>query len=165
MTWRLAAEGDSYAAARLAPLFPNESINQDFPGLQTNQTLGSITGTITDACTGSGKKPIAGATIQLLKAPIGSAITDADCKDPAIAPQCVSVASATTNNAGLFPLPGTLTIPSAFESIPILTGTDRYSMMITAPGYDPTFTLANASNGKKRWQLQLRPCQQDRRGV
>jgi len=36
--------GDSYAAARLAPLFPDGFINQDFPGLQTNQTLGSITG-------------------------------------------------------------------------------------------------------------------------
>ena len=146
----VAGGGDSFAATRLPPLYPNASITQDFTGadVKTNQPLGSITGTITDACSGGGKTPIAGATIQILKAPIGSAITDAMCTDATIAPQCVSVASATTNNAGLFPLPGTLTIPSAFESIPILTGTDRYSMMITAPGYDPTFTFANASNGK-----------------
>jgi len=59
------------------------------------------------------------------------------------------VASATTDNTGLFPLPGTLTLPSAFESVPILTGSDTYSMMITAPGYDPTFTVANATTGRK----------------
>jgi hypothetical protein len=149
----VAGGGDSFAATRLPPLYPNASITQDFTGsdagVKTNQPLGSITGTITDACTGGGKTAIAGATIQILKAPIGSAITDAMCIDPTIAPQCVSVASANTNNAGLFPLPGTLTLPSVFEGIPILTGTDRYSMMITAPGYDPTFTLANATNGIK----------------
>jgi len=142
----------SYAATRLPPLFPNTPITQNFT-LKTNQTLGSITGTITDACSGGGKKPIAGATIQILKAPLSNtALTDLDCIKPELAPQCVSVATANTNNAGLFPLPGTLTIPSAFESVPILTGTDpttnRYSMMITAPGYDPTFTIANASSGK-----------------
>jgi hypothetical protein len=122
-------------------------ITQDFKTLKTNQPLGSITGTITDGCTNG--IPIAGATIQLLKAPLGASITDADCINPVTAPQCVTVASANTNNAGLFPLPGTITLPSVFESVPVLTGTDRYAMEISAPGFDPTFTLANATTGRK----------------
>lgn len=146
----LAGGGDSFGAIRLQPLLPGETIfPPDFPNILTNQTLGSITGTIKDACSNT---PIAGATIQLLLPPSNSTVTPAECRDPATFGQCVSVASATTNNAGLFPLPGTLTLPSVFEGIPILTGTDpatdRYSMMITAPGYDPMFTIANATSGK-----------------
>jgi hypothetical protein len=150
----LAGGGDSFGAIRLQPLLPGAQINPpDFANILTNQTLGSITGTIKDACTNT---TIAGATIQLLLPPQNTpSVTPKDCLDPATFRECVSVASATTNNAGLFPLPGTLTLPSAFEQIPILTGNDpvtnepaRYSMMISAPGYDPTFTIANATTGK-----------------
>jgi hypothetical protein len=142
----LAGGGDSYGAIRLKPLIPGETINPpDFANILTNQNLGSITGTIKDACTNT---TIAGATIQLLLPPQNTPATAADCIDKDHFRNCVSVASATTNNAGLFPLPGTITLPSAFEQVPILTGTDRYSMMITAPGYDPTFTIVNASTGK-----------------
>jgi hypothetical protein len=144
----LAGGGDTFGAIRLQPVIPGQTINPpDFKNILTSQTLGSITGTIKDACTNT---TIAGATIQLLQPPQNNTptVTDADCRDPVNFRECVSVASATTNNAGLFPLPGTLTLPSAFEQVPVLSGTNRYSMMITAPGYDPAFTIVNATTGK-----------------
>ena len=143
----LAGGGDSFGAIRLEPLVPGAQINPPpFANILTNQTLGSITGTIKDACTNT---PIAGATVQLLLPPGNTkTVTQTECLDPVNFNQCVSVASGTTNNAGLFPLPGTITLPSAFEQIPVLSGDNRYSMMITAPGYDPTFTIANATTGK-----------------
>lgn len=141
--------GNSYDAARLEPLIPGQKLVQNFTG-KTNQTLGSISGTITDNCTNA---PIAGATIQLLIPPSNNPTLSGsgDCSTPANTGQCVSVATANTNNGGLFPLPGSLTIPAPFENVPILPSSatpNTYVMMVSAPGYDSFFTPVNATTGK-----------------
>ncbi len=146
----LSGGGDSYGAIRLAPLIPLSTLDtEDFKGVLTNQTLGSISGTVMDFCVA--KKPIAGATIQLLIPPLNNLkLSDGsgDCSKPANLGECVSVATANTDNTGSFPLPGTLTLPSAFASVPVLkSGT--YTMMVTAPGYDPSFTPVNSTSGTK----------------
>jgi hypothetical protein len=144
----LAGGGDSYGAIRLEPLFPGTILTPPpLTNILTNQTLGSISGTIKDNCT---QATIAGATIQLLIPPSNSTLSDpsGDCSTLANLGECVSVATANTNNAGDFPLPGSLTIPAAFDSVPILkSGT--YTMMVSAPGYDSFFTPVNATSGKK----------------
>ena len=139
---------DSYAAIRLQPLIPTGSLTANFKNILTNQTLGVITGTVTDFC--AAKTPIVGATLQLLIPPQNNpAVTPATCLDPATADQCVSVATANTDNAGNFPLPGTLLTPSAFLNVPILKAGTTYAMKVTAPGYDTLITPVNATNGNK----------------
>ncbi len=144
----VAGGGDSYGAARLPTLLPNGNIVQNFTNLKTNQTLGHISGRITDNCTAA---PIAGATIQLLIPPENNpAVTAADCLDPTTVAECVSVATANTDNAGNFPLPGTLLVPAAFAAVPILPSSaavNTYAMMVSAPGYDSFLTPANATSG------------------
>jgi len=146
----VAGGADSYAAARLPPLYPGASLGPSF-SVNPNQTLGNITGTLNDNC--SATKPIVGATLQLLVPP-GDAATkpppSIDCSDPAVAPQCITVATANTDNAGNFPLPGTITIPSQFENVPPAPKTNpngAYGLEITAPGYDPLFMQVKPSSG------------------
>ena len=138
---------DSYAAARLLALVPGNSITQDFSKLSTDESIGSISGRITDDCTGS---PLTNATIQLLIPPLNNPkLMDGsgDCTVPGNAAQCVSVASATTDVDGDFPLPGTLLIPAPFDSVPILPAGKSYAMMVSAPGYDTLVTPVNAAAG------------------
>lgn len=143
---------DSYVAARLLGLEPGQPIVQDFklgPD-QINQTIGNISGRITDNCTGS---PITNATIQLLIPPLNNpTLSDGsgDCTNPGNAAQCVSVATANTDNAGNFPLPGTLLTPSAFASVPILKAGKTYTMTVSAPGYDTFIIPVNATSGGSR---------------
>jgi hypothetical protein len=138
---------DSYGAARLLGLTPGTTIIQDFTKLSVNNTIGSISGKITDDCTGN---PITNATIQLLIPPLSNpTLTDGsgDCTLPGNAAQCVSVATATTDNTGHFPQPGTLVIPSEFDSVPILGTGKTYAMTVSAPGYDTFVTPVNAAAG------------------
>ena len=76
----LAGGGDTFGAIRLQPLIPGQNIPApDFTKILTSQTLGSITGTIKDACANT---TIAGATIQLLQPPQNTpAVTPADRLD------------------------------------------------------------------------------------
>ena len=140
---------DTYAAERLLPLYPGQSITVS-PAFQVNgsQTLGAITGTISDNCAAT--KAIVGATLQLLIPPDSN--STANCFDPTTAAQCVAVATATTDPTGAFPLPGTITIPAEFASVPTRNKTNPYAMEITAAGYDPLIVQAipsGSSGGKK----------------
>jgi len=142
-----------YAAIRLPPLFPGGTINPaPSVTITGNRALGNITGTVRDACTAG--KTIAGATLQLLIPP--DALAKMNPPPPAnfciTSPeQCVSVATANTDNTGLFPLPGTVTTPSAFDNIPILPKTaNPYVMEVTAPGYEPLFVQAIPGNGTNK---------------
>ena len=138
---------DSYGAARLLGLTPGTTIIQDFTKLSVNETIGSISGKITDDCTGNA---ISNATIQLLIPPLSNpTLTDGsgDCTLPGNAAQCVSVATATTDNTGHFPQPGTLVIPSEFDSVPVLGTGKTYAMTVSAPGYDTFVTPVNAAAG------------------
>jgi hypothetical protein len=142
------AGGDNtYAAERLLPVYPGQTLSTapNFT-ITGNQTLGDITGSITDNCT---NKAIVGATLQLLIPPNSN--STANClTTPG---ECVSVATAFTDNAGDFPLPGTISIPAAFDNVPTLAKNQSYVMEVTAPGYDNLLvqaipgSTANQKNG------------------
>lgn len=138
---------DTYAADRLLPLYPGQSISDNFT-VTGSQTLGNITGTISDNCVKN--KAIVGATLQLLIPP--DSITSPSptfCIDSP--DQCVAVASANTDNAGNFPLPGTITIPPEFASVPPAPKSNvngAYAMEISAPGYDPLIVQAKPGSSK-----------------
>ncbi len=137
-----------YAALRLPPLFPVASMNPTAITITGNRALGNITGTVRDACTPN--RNISGATLQLLKAPNG-AKDDSLCMSALTANQCVSVATANTDNTGAFPLPGTVTTPTSFANVPIQPkGSAAYAMEVTAPGYDPLFVQALPGNGTNK---------------
>jgi hypothetical protein len=139
----VAGGANTYAAERLQPLYPGQSItvNPDF-ALTGNQTLGSITGTIFDACVPL--KPVVGANLALLIPPDSN--PSADCLTNPGA--CVAVAAATTDNTGFFPLPGTISTPAAFNSVPELPKKARYVMQVTAPGYEPLVVQAVPGSSK-----------------
>lgn len=140
----------TYAAARLPPLYPGQTIALGSKAFNVTgmQTLGNITGTIVDTCVAG--KAIAGATLQLLMPPNGA--TDlTPCMSPATVGQCVTVATATTDNAGNFPLPGSITTPAAFDNVPTLGSKSKgYAMEVTAPGYDPLFVQAIPGTGTNK---------------
>jgi hypothetical protein len=138
----VAGGGDSYEAARLPPLYPTAVMNGPAFSV-TGQTVGNITGSLTDACTPG--KIIAGAALQLLIPPASN--PNVDCTSLATAPLCVTVASSTTDNTGTFPLPGTLTTPSQFQNVPDLPKSGAYAMEITASGYDPLVVQVKPSTG------------------
>ncbi len=124
----------AFGALRLPALFPNQPFSTTL-NVASDQTVAAITGTISDACTGTG---IPGATVQILVPPSNS--TNVDCTStPA---QCISVISATTDNAGNYPLPSQIkngVIP--FQNLPVpAKGIDTpYTLEISATGYDTIY--------------------------
>jgi hypothetical protein len=147
----VAGGANTYAAQRLLPLLPGQTINSVDFTVSGNRPLGSITGTITDKCTG---KAIVGATLVLLIPPnsIVNPLPDFCMTSPE---QCVAVATANTDNAGNFPMPGMITTPAEFQNVPqnlptMTVKNPPYAMKITAPGYDPLIVqaLPTASSGK-----------------
>jgi hypothetical protein len=129
--------GVTYAAQRLPPLYPGNTIAQNF-NVTPEQKLGTIAGSISDPCTGLA---IAGANVQLLIPPATN--TSLNCADSSQTAQCVSVATAATDNTGVFPLTGQVKIPGPFNNVPVpATGATPYALEISAPGYDTTYTNA-----------------------
>ncbi len=143
----VAGGANTYAADRLPPLYPGQVLLPEDFTITGSQTLGNITGTITDNCVAT--KAIAGATLQLLIPPDSN--NTVDCL---ISPeQCVTVATATTDNAGNFPLPGTPSARSQFASVPSAPKSNlnrAYAMEITAPGYDPLIVQAKPGKGSSK---------------
>ncbi len=138
----LAGGADTYAAERLQPLYPGQmiTVNPDF-AVTAGQTLDSLTGSIVDGCVPL--KPVVGATLSLLIPPDSN--MSANCLlNPGA---CVAVATATTDNTGFFPLPGTITTPAAFNNIPKLPKNQSYAMQVTAPGYAPLVVQAIPGSG------------------
>jgi hypothetical protein len=145
----VAGGGDTYAAQRLPPLYPGQTLNADFTGttnsLTENQTLGNITGQVIDGCATGGKTGVVGATLELLIPPANN--SGANCMtNPE---QCVTVATANTNNTGGFPLPGALLVPAEFNNVPVLPKSAPYVMKVTAPGYDDLLVLTKPSSQGK----------------
>ncbi len=96
--------------------------------------LGTVSGTISDVCTGAA---ISGATVQLLAPPSGSS---ADCST---APQsCVSVATTSTDEAGVYPLPLTRSEPSPFNQVP--TVARNLAIEVSASGYETLISSVTA---------------------
>ncbi len=123
--------GASYEATRLTgsnALFSGTTTTVDFPNVTGNHKLGNISGLISDLCTGL---PIIGAVENLLVPPDSN--SSADC---ATTPSdCVVVASATTDDLGDYPLPGTVREPAPFNNVPIDASTPL-TMDVTMPGYN-----------------------------
>jgi hypothetical protein len=144
----VAGGGDSYSAARLPPVFPNVS-NTNGPNFNVaGQVVGNITGSVSSGC--PPQSGITGATLQLLIPPGDqkNPNTTIDCTDPTMAQQCITVASANTDNTGNFPLPGSLTVPPQFQNVPAPPSKPGwYAMEVTAPGFDPLFVKVKPTTG------------------
>jgi hypothetical protein len=108
-----------------------------------SQKLGGFAGQVTDSCT---QLPISGATLQVLLPP-----TDASVDCIANPQACVSVATATTDDNGNYPIASTSLNPIPFSLIPIGSPTATYAIQIGAAGYDTLFmngTAADTAAGK-----------------
>ncbi len=149
----------AFGALRLAAVFPNTTYTPTLD-VASGQTTGAITGTISDACTGTG---ISGATVQILIPPTNS--SGVDCTvTPA---QCISVLSTSTDSVGDYPLPATTkggVIP--FQNIPVPPkGIETpYTIEISATGYDTLFKtgiptgLVNNVGGNCGTKGSAEPC-------
>ncbi|MBF6560606.1 MAG: hypothetical protein IVW56_09965 [Candidatus Binataceae bacterium] len=129
------------------PAVPNGSpyLNID---LQTNplkivsKSQNSLSGKITDACNGLA---IQAATLQLLMPdPMAGGSTATCMQNPPVG--CVAVATAATDEVGIFPLPTNGKIVAQFAQIPVDSNAG-YSMVVTASGYDRTFPPISATGG------------------
>jgi hypothetical protein len=124
-----------------APLLPSPAATATIDlTVKGSQTIGGFSGQVTDSCT---TLPISGVTLQILLPPNDN--TSINCaKTPA---QCISVATATTDSGGNYPVPGTVFNPAPFEQIPIGSPTATYVLEISAPGYDTLFMGGTAAPG------------------
>jgi hypothetical protein len=145
----LAGGSDSYQALRMPPLYPGQSLEADFKPTGS-QTLGNVTGNISDGCEAT--KPIIGATLQLLLPPdtITNPAEGYCMASAAQTAQCITVAVANTDNAGDFPLPGTVTTPPQFQNVPQAPNSTSYVMEISAPGYETLFVRTKPGTGTNK---------------
>ncbi len=128
--------GFTYDANRAITIYPGSSSTLDFN--VTAGGIGTIGGTITDACSGLG---IPGAMVELL-APPSNISPPADCTTE---PQdCVPVAATSADEAGNYPLPGTRGQPSDFSQVP--TGKQNLALQASAGGYGTLVGSAQASS-------------------
>jgi len=132
----------TYDATRTAAITAGSTPKFDF-SIKAGQKVGSISGTLTSACNST---KLVGATVQLLIPPDSNSTADCETTPG----ECVTVATASTDSNGHFPLPGTVATPAQFDSIPILPASDTYTMMVSAPGYDTVvLPAAPQVNNKK----------------
>jgi len=124
--------GVQYAAVQGLTVVPGQSVpNLDFTAVATNP--GGFNGIIADACTGLG---IPGAQLELL-AP-GTMVATPEPTPPASfcldhPEQCVVVATASADQAGNYPMPGTFRNPTGFEQIPL--DQPDLALRVSAGGY------------------------------
>ena len=110
-----------------------------------SQKLGGFAGQVTDSCT---QLPISGATVQVLLPPSEASV---DCI--ATPEACVSVATATTDDNGNYPIASTSLNPIPFSLIPIGSPTATYAIQISA-GYDTLFANERGDTAAERqWPL------------
>ncbi len=101
------------------------------PTLQIEQRgLTSFSGKVADQC-GAGVG-IPAATLQLL-AP-DPAVSGADCGSSPVG--CVSVATANSDEAGIFPLPGNGYNRTPFSRLPVEPNESKYGLSVNAAGFD-----------------------------
>lgn len=89
-----------------------------------------FSGAVTDACSGAAATAISAATLQIL-APETSGI---DCGVIPTPAGCVSVASASTDEAGFFPMPGNGFTPAPFNQLPL---EKDLTLLVSAAGFSP----------------------------
>jgi len=148
-----AADGTSYDIYVSAPkhafavksgltVFPGKFTELDFDTPAQNAV--PLSGQLKDNCAPA--LPIQAATLQLLM-PDPNISPVPDCTaSPAIG--CVSVATASTDETGQFPLPGNDQFRPAFNNIPVGSAPTNqlYTMLITASGYNRTVELVDSSS-------------------
>lgn len=128
--------GSTYAALQGVTVTPNETTTVPPFNITTGQTIGALSGQILNSV----GVPIQAATLQLL-APSGVvASPGAFCA--ANPSSCVVVASATTDNSGNFPNPGSVRFPSQFATIPA----GNYGLTVNASGFDQVISEAVVVN-------------------
>jgi hypothetical protein len=96
----------------------------------------SLAGRVKDTCTGA---PIQAATLQLLEPDPASGGTDCTTSPPT---HCVVVASASTDEVGHYPLPGSSAQPAPFKAIPL---SGSYTLKVSAAGYNPATQAVTVS--------------------
>jgi hypothetical protein len=134
--------GDTYASMQNLALTPGQSLTEDLKVTGTTTTV--FEGTIADACKGVG---IPGAQLELL-APAANA-TELPVPRPTPSAtgyclsnpqQCVVVASATADQSGDYPLPGTALNPALFAQVP--TNLADLAVRVSASGYSTLMSSA-----------------------
>jgi hypothetical protein len=128
--------GSSYDVAPPLALTRGQQATVDFK--ITNEVVGSLGGTVTDACT---KNPVSAATIALMTSPGGST----DCVTNPEA--CTIVTTTSTDPSGFYPQPTRSNSPNPFKNIPSAAN-GTYALQVTAAGYDPVLTELDVDNGK-----------------
>ena len=132
----LSGGGTSYGAVRNLTVMPGQLISgKDITVI--GSAIGEVKGEVADACTGLG---IAGATLEILAPapdsplPLPRPAPPASfCADPANFTQCVVVAKTSTDQSGLYPLPGTVQHPGDFTQVGVNQA--DLALRISASGY------------------------------
>jgi hypothetical protein len=126
-------EGTSYAAVANVNLSSGVISSQPLSFAVISKTTVSLSGKVLDACNGT---PVQAATLNLLVP--DATIPNVNCAaNPPTG--CVVAASASTDETGVYPLPGNGANPAPFSQVPLpLTGAS-YELVTTAAGYDRTF--------------------------
>ena len=120
-----------------------------------SSSLSPLSGNIYDACVGT-TKPIQGATLQLLvpdtRAPGSSTTCDPQGEPPAIPSNCVVVATAFTDNTGLYPLAASKVLPQPFAHIPATPPpkVPYYDLVVSATGFNTSVQKVEQSNGSHK---------------
>lgn len=92
----------------------------------------SFTGKVVDFCTTTG---VQAATIDLLLPDLAAPVHDCTANPPV---GCVVVASGSSDDAGVFPLPGNGNNKPPFMFVPLPDASNPYELIATAAGYDRT---------------------------
>jgi hypothetical protein len=131
--------GDTFDTAQNLTVVPGQQISDENFAVSGNPVT-TFLGTVNDGCTGAG---IPGAVLQLLAPavptpnprptpPAGLCFSNPE--------QCVVVASASTDQAGFYPLPGTSKNPAPFGQVP--TNVSNFAVLVSASGYSSLLSSA-----------------------
>jgi hypothetical protein len=97
----------------------------------------ALTGKVTDLCSGM---PLPGATLQIVAPAAGSG---ADCTQIPTPSACVVLASANTDDTGVYPMPPSNFVPQSFNHVP----NGSYTMVVNSAGYDTVASPMSVSGG------------------
>lgn len=103
----------------------------------TTKFTGSVSGTISDACT---KAVIPGATLAIVES-----ASSKNCSASPTPSDCVVVATASTDERGVYPMPGNLAAEPPFNAVPVANN-GTYALRISASGYQTITTPLDVTN-------------------
>jgi len=127
--------GFAYAFAHNVLVKRSQVERQQLDAAQAGQI--ALTGKVTDACSGM---PLQGATLEIVAPAAGSG---ADCTQLPTPSACVVLASANTDDAGVYPMPASNFVLQSFNNVP----NGSYTMIVTDAGYDTVASSLSVSGG------------------